>query len=253
MSHRRSGFTLIELLVVIAIIAILAAILFPVFARAREKAMQSNCLSNVKQLTLGVIMYNSDNDQYMPPAWRDWGGSPTCWPSWRGAIYPYVKNLQLFKCPSRMTLGTDGETAPGSNAQFPCGYGINADAGGAGHPVTGAAWQLGTVDGPQKDTSIVKPAETIVIAETNATGPPSSLFCYLSQTISNPAWACTNLAAPHGGQSNYGFCDGHVKCMKPSATVNGPKCLWTAEDYGSAAGSPIAVAMQAAEVCNNNQ
>ena len=64
----KRGFTLIELLVVIAIIAILAAILFPVFARAREKARANTCLSNMKQLTLGVLMYNNDWDERMPPA-----------------------------------------------------------------------------------------------------------------------------------------------------------------------------------------
>lgn len=65
---RRKGFTLIELLVVIAIIAILAAILFPVFAKAREKARQASCLSNIKQLSLGVVMYTEDYDQTYPPA-----------------------------------------------------------------------------------------------------------------------------------------------------------------------------------------
>jgi prepilin-type N-terminal cleavage/methylation domain-containing protein len=74
---RRTGFTLIELLVVIAIIAILAAILFPVFARARARALQNTCLSNTKQITLGLMMYCSDNDQRFPIQYASYGQSPS--------------------------------------------------------------------------------------------------------------------------------------------------------------------------------
>ncbi len=96
----RRGFTLIELLVVIAIIAILAAILFPVFARAREKARQTSCLSNVKQLTLGMNMYCQDYDETLPSGancnWAD-GGPYGC----HGMVLqPYIKNLQILECPS---------------------------------------------------------------------------------------------------------------------------------------------------------
>ncbi len=91
----RKGFTLIELLVVIAIIAILAAILFPVFARARARAQQNNCLSNVKQLQLGLIMYASDNDNRYP---LDSVGSPAMF--WQSTLIPYVKNTQIYVCPS---------------------------------------------------------------------------------------------------------------------------------------------------------
>ncbi|MBM3498472.1 MAG: DUF1559 domain-containing protein [Armatimonadetes bacterium] len=95
--RRSQGFTLIELLVVIAIIAILAAILFPVFARAREKARQTSCLSNVKQLGLGVMMYCQDYDETYPgyyPPWPATVPSPQGCSWWEG-IYPYVKNYQL--------------------------------------------------------------------------------------------------------------------------------------------------------------
>jgi prepilin-type N-terminal cleavage/methylation domain-containing protein/prepilin-type processing-associated H-X9-DG protein len=107
----RQSFTLIELLVVIAIIAILAAILFPVFAQAREKARQASCLSNIKQLTLGFMMYSQDYDETFPQ-WRwdqnystSWGdaGSPSpnnATTIWYYAIYPYVKNGQVYGCPS---------------------------------------------------------------------------------------------------------------------------------------------------------
>lgn len=104
----RKGFTLIELLVVIAIIAILAAILFPVFAQAREKARQTSCLSNVKQIGLGIQMYVQDYDEYVPrnayadpPRVPEGAHFTNCSsPRWMDVIQPYVKNTQLHNCPS---------------------------------------------------------------------------------------------------------------------------------------------------------
>ena len=107
--HRRHGFTLIELLVVIAIIAILAAILFPVFAQARDQARQTTCLSNLKQLGTGLMMYAQDHDETLPswpftgknsvistnPRFPDWGYS-----LWADAVMPYVKNRGVFACPN---------------------------------------------------------------------------------------------------------------------------------------------------------
>lgn len=105
---QRRGFTLIELLVVIAIIAILAAILFPVFARAREKARQSSCLSNMKQLALAAMQYAQDYDERWHPHYyaapvalpQPDGGSPTTALTWAHVSYPYINNTQVFLCPS---------------------------------------------------------------------------------------------------------------------------------------------------------
>src|SRR5438309_1184889 len=94
-TRRSDGFTLIELLVVIAIIAILAAILFPVFAQAREKARQIACLSNTKQLATAYMMYVQDYDETFVFSVR-WGGAGQ---GWGGHLYPYVKNRQVFACP----------------------------------------------------------------------------------------------------------------------------------------------------------
>ncbi len=100
----RRGFTLIELLVVIAIIAILAAILFPVFAKAREKARQASCASNVKQIVLGILMYVQDHDERTPQGWwwnpgEDVPGRNPCH-TYRIDIQAYIRNWQLFSCPS---------------------------------------------------------------------------------------------------------------------------------------------------------
>jgi prepilin-type N-terminal cleavage/methylation domain-containing protein/prepilin-type processing-associated H-X9-DG protein len=99
MRHRnRNGFTLIELLVVIAIIAVLAAILFPVFAQARDKARQASCLSNTKQIGTAVMMYAQDHDDGLPPWWSTTQYGPYTY--WHYHLKPYVKNLQVFLCPS---------------------------------------------------------------------------------------------------------------------------------------------------------
>src|SRR5665213_1100145 len=97
----RSGFTLIELLVVIAIIAILAAILFPVFEKVREKARQTSCLSNEKQIGLGFMQYTQDNDELFP-------SSPWYGEGWAERIYPYVKSAGVFTCPDDTRAGLGG-------------------------------------------------------------------------------------------------------------------------------------------------
>lgn len=139
--NRRSrgvfGFTLIELLVVIAIIALLAAILFPAFATAREKARQTSCASNLKQLGLGILQYQQDNDENFPGGYPHQPGGvgyPACLTAgsggtnacindgagWAGEIYPYVKSIQIYDCP-------DDPTVASIYFGPPCSYGINGN------------------------------------------------------------------------------------------------------------------------------
>jgi prepilin-type N-terminal cleavage/methylation domain-containing protein/prepilin-type processing-associated H-X9-DG protein len=134
-TQMKRGFTLIELLVVIAIIAILAAILFPVFARAREKARQTSCLSNLKQLGLGGLMYAQDYDEmmvpnstgvyeYLSPDGSTISISPPSAMLWMYMIYPYVKNVQIFDCPSHTNQWDP------SDYDSSLGYGKNSHIGG---------------------------------------------------------------------------------------------------------------------------
>lgn len=112
--RNKQGFTLIELLVVIAIIAILAAILFPVFAQAREKARAISCLSNEKQIGLGIIQYQQDYDEKNPGGLNGYGGGS----GYAGQIYPYVKSTQVFKCPDDASLGSFRASSLANNSNM---------------------------------------------------------------------------------------------------------------------------------------
>ncbi len=216
----RRGFTLIELLVVIAIIAILAAILFPVFARAREKARMASCQSNLKQLGLAILMYAQDYDEKFP---RDVGwnnsGSFYHWPS---EIFPYVKNVQLFACPSTTRAGLRIFAAPpggrvwwvstdfGPNGgRIQCSYGINfylvrEDPG---------SWRQAL-----KLAQLRTPAETMMIADNahpiHACGSPQYRVAY-AETCGH--WCHPERRLPrntrHNEGSNICFADGHVKWL----------------------------------------
>jgi prepilin-type N-terminal cleavage/methylation domain-containing protein/prepilin-type processing-associated H-X9-DG protein len=201
---KRSGFTLIELLVVIAIIAILAAILFPVFARARAKAQQNNCLSNVKQLQLGLIMYVSDSDQTYPNCvyWN-----PTY--TWEACLYPYVKNVQIFICPSDSApfnetawLGPQTATMIGTNPWL-CSYGYN-----------------GTVSNLKSD-SIQYPSECLGIIDD--VGIDFVLAGWPPYFTNSSSWPLDPTKARHNGGSNMSYLDGHAKWINvqniPDITV----------------------------------
>ncbi len=196
---RRRGFTLIELLVVIAIIAILAAILFPVFARAREKARQTSCLSNVKQIMLGVLMYAQDYDETFLVA-SHWTAADNTLPSttttyWYEALGPYVKSSQIFVCPSQRVGNPDaGRPGYGWNYQE---FGYQSGAG-----VLGSHYSTPL-------SEIDSPAETIVIGDCEdvaARGNSGIRYLYKRHA--------TYLPVRHNGGGNMGLCDGHAKWYK---------------------------------------
>jgi len=206
MRRTKTGFTLIELLVVIAIIAILAAILFPVFSRAREKARQTNCLSNTKQLMLGCQMYTQDFDEMLPGQYYDAnasGGENAGDYTWRSAILPYVKNAQIFQCPSkRMTTTFNGGLDYGTNG----GYGVNAVHWAANSP---------TPPPGQSDGDVQYPATCIFLGETEGSEAFANDGSNTHYADGGSAWAST-ANDRHNGVSNFGFCDGHAKAMPAS-------------------------------------
>ncbi|HEX9997482.1 MAG TPA: DUF1559 domain-containing protein [Abditibacterium sp.] len=192
-----AGFTLIELLVVIAIIAILAAILFPVFGRARENARRSSCQSNLKQIALGIKQYTQDYDERFP-------NIPTVVPDaenpgWAYAIQPYLKSEQIFQCPSDTaappTLGTLVLRA--GVAGFSDFY-INGNlaVNNAGAGVSEAALNFS--------------ANTIM----NGEGTSGSANFQQQQ---NPSAG----QARHLEGANYSFADGHVKWLRPEKVLSG--------------------------------
>ena len=198
-----AGFTLIELLVVIAIIAILAAILFPVFARARAKAQAASCLSNVKQLSLGALMYISDYDA-TPRNAVIIGGTGT-WQPWSLQIKPYVKNNQIYVCPADPQNG-GAYTVGGSVTSYVmnlCGPG----AGGVGWG--GGNWQVELYQ---------YPSQRMMICEQKNGG---AICDYMFGGTNN---AQNDIAVWHNGGSNLSYYDGHAKWMSapyPVLTLGG--------------------------------
>ncbi|BDI34554.1 hypothetical protein CCAX7_66050 [Capsulimonas corticalis] len=262
---KAAGFTLIELLVVIAIIAILAAILFPVFAKAREKARQTSCLSNEKQLALGFTQYTQDNDETYP-----WGNqfAYTDGPGmgvhegrgWAGRVYPYIKSTGVFKCPDDPTSDTTNHLGLNEH-DVPISYAFNGNLDGGG--------SAGTL------ASTNAPASTVLLYEvTNAPTDPTNPAendspgghgndCgsgWIDQTNGGRAVYATGLlgrnvgiggfnsggygvANPtprHTDGANYALADGHAKYIRPGTVSPGGTAANANTDQtgcGNAAGS----------------
>ena len=222
------GFTLIELLVVIAIIAILAAILFPVFAKAREKARQISCASNMKQIGLGFMQYSQDNDEVFPN-----DGTGQCGAhGWAGRIYPYVKSTAIYKCPD--------DSKPPSGTRVPISYTSNRNF--SNRP--SGNWIGATLAQMTAPASTVNLYETtgLTVDPTNAsegssavgegTGDNNGNCGTADQSTGpegNPSYPNTNsnysdLAFPQGRHTNgseYLLSDGHVKYLMGTAVSPG--------------------------------
>jgi prepilin-type N-terminal cleavage/methylation domain-containing protein/prepilin-type processing-associated H-X9-DG protein len=229
MKRHRHGFTLIELLVVIAIIAILAAILFPVFAQARENARKGSCLSNIKQLTLAEMMYVQDYDEtfqaeYLIPgmplntgvgAGMGVAGGNINW--WRYPLQPYLKSWAILNCPSGRAYGTlaavQGRTFHAnedSRNQLINNYGINASL-------------------LRKSQAVInKPAEVILFGDCihwYGQGGSGYWFAFAGRAQSGWFEPFANKQfqnddyTRHVGGSNLGFADGHAKWVKAQTIV----------------------------------
>jgi prepilin-type N-terminal cleavage/methylation domain-containing protein/prepilin-type processing-associated H-X9-DG protein len=232
-NRKRIGFTLIELLVVIAIIAILAAILFPVFARARENARRASCQSNMKQIGLGIAQYTQDYDDKMTPIDRYTSGSGVGG-AWTNLLQPYVKSTQIFNCPSNTSttpiVGGGGALndyiANGNwgTPQASFDYARPMDVTSHVSPYSVTARSL---------AEFTEPARTITVAEYSGTKSDGFIW----STSATPAGVTGGLSPQnHLGVTNYLFGDGHVKALKPTATLNWTNwCnMWAIDPTGSA-------------------
>lgn len=206
MNRSRKGFTLIELLVVIAIIAILAAILFPVFARARENARKTSCASNLKQLGMAFAQYLQDYDTTYPPGW----GAPS-WSSYYAQITPYVKNYEVFVCPSQSSSTACWCGFPGG-ASDPAYLAANYTR----NPYATVNWYA-DMHG-RTEASIEKPSETVLLCDGRRSWVHFSAWCWGN---GQGGIACDpSIANVHMDGANVLFCDGHVKWMKvPTASI----------------------------------
>jgi prepilin-type N-terminal cleavage/methylation domain-containing protein/prepilin-type processing-associated H-X9-DG protein len=218
---RRKGFTLIELLVVIAIIAILAAILFPVFARAREKARQTSCLSNVKELGLSTLMYIQDYDETYP-YWDRFAPADQMPDAPAAAVYPYVKNDQIYVCPSGGIPQDDPRPGWSHYGWATPEYVFPGPASG------GYAWNgricNGDINGgePMRMARVTMSAETLMLGDgAHMFGGAGGVFVW-SNICCDDSWTtapldgmgfdpATDSDARHNGGENLGYCDGHAK------------------------------------------
>jgi len=252
---QKHAFTLIELLVVIAIIAILAAILFPVFARARESARRASCLSNLKQIGLGIMMYVQDYDEkypaanitieQTPPNGYYWG-SGTGW-FWQQTIYPYTKDLNILRCPSATLQLSDAADGP---RYYAYNYGANMMIMRDGRYFPGGS-SAGSNPKPPVSMAAINSASTTYLIMDGGyyrMDPP-----HIVTSASGWGWLPGGGAAgdtgyyrntEHDGRHfdgvNLAFADGHAKWLKSNIVYNEAKkctsnCAWS---YTSQSTSP---------------
>jgi prepilin-type N-terminal cleavage/methylation domain-containing protein/prepilin-type processing-associated H-X9-DG protein len=255
--NRTEAFTLIELLVVIAIIAALAAILFPAFSAAREKARQTACMSNEKQLGLAFIQYVQDNDEIFP-------NSDTYGQGWGGKVYSYVKSVDVYGCPDDPTrLTTNHKVSYAANVNI-CGQGDQYLNGVTVYPNDGSIQAPSNtvllceisndVDKQGVGPDVTNPAEVYTgsasgsIAGSGNAGPSTTWNTSFYATGNIGGYSLTlpaTGAGIHTGGANYLAVDGHVKWLQPGSVSGGlsassstvPEVHNTSWDAGFAAGT----------------
>jgi len=213
------GFTLIELLVVIAIIAILAAILFPVFAKVREKARQTMCLSNEKQIGLGMMMYEQDYDEYFPASTYFSGISVVNGQQINTMmlVVPYLKATHVWACPSN------------PYSKFAMNYGTTADAY-CSYALNMQLFDSIYFGAPHTSGFIDKPANKIMVGESvayaNGSAAPPAGNGAGSTSLGWPYWTGssqqgfpTEAFCHNTGIMNVVYCDGHAKGVSPESTA----------------------------------
>lgn len=224
----KKGFTLIELLVVIAIIALLAAILFPVFGRARENARRSSCSSNLRQIGLAILQYVQDNDEVWP---RSKTSSSDGQSTFRLTMQPYMKSTQVWLCPSAYGRDSTQVRKGGSPAGTSYGgidpisyYAAVVGYGGAGAYNSGYGFGAFPSGGDRKLSQFAHPSSTIAVME-------GQVCKFIELDMNNTNTCAENVGSglcmwsKHLGTSNLLFADGHVKAMRPSQTIQGDN-LW---------------------------
>ncbi len=235
----RLGFTLLELLIVIAIIALLAAILFPAFAPARENARRAACQSNLKQLGLGFAQYTQDYDERLPGyVVSHTDGSQ----SWKRVLFPYVKSTQVYSCPSnKFGQSPSGDsppyvTIPTGQPVFDVSYLANASVPGAG-----GTTPMRSADLAVNIAAITNSSSTILLTEGTWGGCDIS-FNYSPFVFADQVVTQHSEFRGHNGRVNFLFADGHVKSLKPTATAS-PVNMWTID--GAGASDPTLTALMA--------